>query len=130
MCEQGRTIKLIQRHTGMMLKVSGALLNMSECQYTTKHLVSLATKMALSANAGGVLRWFVTPAATTQGYKPELREELEQLALRHGCKLELLRSKVGHMCLMLIPEGDCPDLYAANVAEARAIIIPFLTTPE
>ena len=80
--------------------------------------------MVLSACCGGILRWFATPAATDKWNAQHSAAAQAAVAARHGCSLELLRSRIGHMCLMLVPHStllfsdEAPDAVPTDAAVA------------
>ena len=99
---KGRNISLIRKYSGLNIKVDDYMVRMSDVKSKNPN-PELAWRMVVSACYGGILRWFETPYATKKGYPKERVEELQQCASKFGCGLELLRSRRGHMCLMLIP---------------------------
>jgi len=120
---KGRNISLIRKCSGMVLHIRGNTVFMSKQRASSKP--DLAVRMVLSACCGGILRWFVTQAATNTGYPLEKIHSYELLAQAQCCTLKLLRARSGHMCLMLIP--DLPDAatvddmngFRERLAEAR-----------
>jgi len=99
---RGRNISLIRKYTGMLITIDQYVVHMSPIRHN--HDFQLAWRMVFSASYGGILRWFETPQATKRGYPRERWEELEQLASTMNFSLDLLRSRRGHMCLILIPQ--------------------------
>ena len=86
--------------------------------------------------------------ATREGFPDHLVPTLRATALRHECDLELLRSRRGHMCLMLLPrlplqpsdDADsakeeepllrfCFDEFRTRIRAARDELLPALTGP-
>ena len=121
---KGRNISLIRKCSGMLIHIR------ENAVYTTKLRSSsnpgLASRMVLSACCGGILRWFVTQAATQNGYPPDQAATLEGLAQTHHCDIKLLRARCGHMCLMLIPTADDPGNreYLASARKALLEVLP------
>ena len=144
----GRNTALVRHLTGTTLLVLGDhVYGASPAKAPAKAQAKAPTKappkavgaktMALSMAAGGVLRWFVTPQATAHGFPPERQEALRALAATHGCALELLRARRGHMCLLLLAaaataeggEGDNndeEDAIRARVRGAREALLAAL----
>ena len=128
---KGRNISLIRKYSGMGIYIKSDMVTMT-CQ-RSRASPELAWRMVLSACYGGILRWFETPNATKKGYPEEKKADLESLAMKYGCSLDLLRSKRGHMCLMLIPQLNVgedyrPDLHdfedmKGKVKEAREALL-------
>lgn len=119
---KGRNIALIRKWSGMHISISGTSVVLTRQKPTSKP--DLAVRMILSACNGGILRWFVTAAATHAGYPFDRVHELQLLAQSHQCSLKLLRARCGHMCLMLIPDETLcsPEkLAAARVALLDAL---------
>jgi hypothetical protein len=121
---KGRNISLIRKASGMLIHIR------DNAVYTTKlrpaSKPDLASRMVLSACCGGILRWFVTQAATQNGYPIDQVAALEAIAQTHHCELKLLRARCGHMCLMLIPTGDSRE----HIAEARKALLEVLPSPK
>ena len=140
----GRNTALVRHLTGTTLLVLGDhVYGASPAKAPAKAPTKAPPKavgaktMALSMAAGGVLRWFVTPQATAHGFPPERQEALRALAATHGCALELLRARRGHMCLLLLAaaataeggEGDNndeEDAIRARVRGAREALLAAL----
>jgi len=122
----GRNAALILKITGVPVRVEGEdvyALKKGEDNGGSGKL--LAHRMALSMSAGGVLRWFVTPTSTAHGYPVDRQAALRALAEERGCDLQLLRSRRGHMCLLLIVK----DTEAREqVRTARDALLLALTT--
>ena len=122
---KGRNISLIRKCTGMVLTIKDETVTMTKQRPSAKP--ALAVRMVLSACCGGILRWFVTQAATAEGYPLDKIHSFEQIALKHKCILRLLRARNGHMCLMLIPDLPATPLatdadqalFRDHLAEAR-----------
>jgi len=99
---KGRNISLIRKFTGMLITIENSMVSMTPSR--PRHVnPDLAWKMVMSACYGGILRWFETPYATKKGYPADKVEELQTLAMSFNCTLDLLRSRRGHLCLMLVP---------------------------
>ena len=98
----------------------------------------LAWRLAFSASCGGVLRWFLVPAATKEGYPKHKIGMFKAMAADFECNIELLRSRKGHMCLMLIPKLNFPEFpavvplesevarFRVLIQQAREVILPVL----
>ena len=126
----GRNTALIFKASGVPVRVSGEevyALRRREGAAASAEDASLAHRMALSMSAGGVLRWFVTPTATAHGYPPERQATLGALADARGCDLQLLRSRRGHMCLLLVVR-TLDDEARERVRTARDALLLALTT--
>ena len=120
---KGRNISLIRKCSGMILSIKGDTISMTKQRPSSKP--SLAVRMVLSACCGGILKWFVTQAATQDGYPPDKSKAYEALARSHRCTLRLLRARCGHMCLMLVPDMPATPLLlldAEQLALSRAHI--------
>jgi len=135
---KGRNISLIRKYSGMGIYIKSDMVSMT--YQRGRATPELAWRMVLSACYGGILRWFETPIATKKGYPEEKKADLEALAMKYSCSLDLLRSKRGHMCLMLIPQLNIgedyrPDIHdfedmKGKVKEAReALLIALEPTP-
>lgn len=98
----GRNTALVFKTTGVSVVVSGEDIWATPRAASKPPDMELARRMALSMSVGGVLRWFVTPMATTKGFPSDRQESLRALAAERGCDLLLLRSKRGHLCLLLV----------------------------
>lgn len=98
---KGRNISLIRKFSGMAIYIRDNAVSMVPQRFDAD--ADLAKRMVFSACYGGILRWFETPAATKKGFPDEKVAELKKLAESFYMSIELLRSKRGHMCLMLIP---------------------------
>ena len=134
--EAGFVVGAGGRNTGLIFKASGVTVRVDgEDVYALSSTskadadVPLAHRMALSMSAGGVLRWFVTPMATTKGFPNERQAELRTLAEERGCSLELTRSRRGHMCLLLIVK-ELDDQARERVRAARNAVLIALSAPE
>lgn len=99
---RGRNISIIRKFTGMLISISDDVVKMIPSRPHNTN-PELAWRMVLSACYGGILRWFETPFATSKGYPNNKVDELQSIAASYNCTLDLLRSRRGHMCLMLIP---------------------------
>lgn len=99
---RGRNISLIRKYTHMLITIDNYVVHMKPIRENPNF--ELAWRMVFSASYGGILRWFETPQATKRGYPKERWGELETLAAGLDFSLDLLRSRRGHMCLMLIPQ--------------------------
>jgi hypothetical protein len=131
---KGRNISLIRKYSGMLITINNGVVYMSPSRKT--YDIELAWKLVLSACYGGILRWFENPYATKKGYPPDRYEELNNLAASHQFDLMLLRSRKGHMCLVLIPQfkvpgeniNDCPtstdlDFFRNKIQTARQHVL-------
>lgn len=98
---KGRNISLIRKFSGMIISIRDQDVVMCKSKATSD--VITAWRMVVSACYGGILRWFETPYATMKGYPENRVPEFEKIAKNYDCELQLLRSRRGHMCLMLIP---------------------------
>ena len=113
---RGRNISLIRKYTHMLITIDNYVVHMQPIR--PNHDFELAWRMVFSASYGGILRWFETPQATKRGYPKERSEELEALAAGLDFSLDLLRSRRGHMCLMLIPQFKIASMdHALNDTE-------------
>ena len=99
---KGRNISLIRKFSGMAIYIKNNMVSMIPQRPNAS--AEMAWRMVLSACFGGILRWFDTPHATKKGYPDDRIEEFEAMAAIHDASIDLLRSKRGHMCLMLIPQ--------------------------
>ena len=106
---KGRNVALIRKHTGFSVRIQGMDVwltapkgSSSAADRDERRL--LACRMALSACTGGVLRWFVTPQSTRDGFSDALRPLLERTAAAHRCDVRALRSHKGHVCVLLLPQ--------------------------
>ena len=99
---RGRNLALIREYTGMViqLKKDGKVEMTKSSLHSDPHA---AYCMALSSSYGGIIHWFKTRRATEKGYPREKEAELQSIASTFQCTLQLLRSRQGHMCLILIP---------------------------
>ena len=127
----GRNVSLIRKYTkvGIYIREGGAIwMRFNKNNAASEPLK--AWRMVLSACGGGILRWFSTPKSTQRWYSDHNAATLNAVAECHGCTLELLRSNVGHMCLMLIPSNlqftcDYNNNYRpeeASLAQVRAML--------
>ena len=98
---KGRNISLIRKFSGMAIFIKNDVVSMIPQRSSADP--DLAWRMVLSACYGGILRWFDTPNATKKGYPDDKTGVFEALASSYDASIDLLRSKRGHMCLMLIP---------------------------
>ena len=132
---KGRNISLIRKCSGMILSIKGDTVSMTKQRPSSKP--ALAVRMVLSACCGGILRWFVTQAATQEGYPFDKIHSFEELAQSHKCTLRLLRARSGHMCLMLIPDMPAEPLatdadqaiFREHLAAARVALLEALAPP-
>ncbi len=117
---KGRNISLVRKFAGMDLEIRG--LDVFATPFCSKADPLLGRQLALSACTGGVLRWFVTPRATEEGYPDHLQAGLKALADTFHCDLEPLRSRRGHVCLMLVPRLSLllPPLAAYCISSSGA----------
>jgi hypothetical protein len=114
---KGRNIALVRKFAGMELVIRG--LEVWATPFCAKADPLLARQMALSACTGGVLRWFVTPRATEAGYPNHVQSALKALANDYHCDLQALRSRRGHVCLMLVPRlSYAPPYTTTNTTTA------------
>lgn len=123
---KGRNISLIRKCSGMIIHIRGPTVFMSKQRPSAKP--DLAARMVFSACNGGILRWFVTQAATNTGYPLEKIHIYEAIAHDHACTLKLLRARCGHMCLMLIPDTVPSSSSRENLAEARKLLLDALSS--
>jgi len=135
---KGRNISIIRKYTGVSINIRDNVVYVTPQRQRSD--VELARRMSISACCGGVLRWFVTPAATKKGFPEHCEAELRALAYKHQCALELLRSRRGHMCLMLIPDPsslltneDAEDHFSTEhlrslVYSARVVLLEALSS--
>lgn len=121
---KGRNISLIRKYTEMLITVQNNVVHYVPVRKNSNIL--LAWKMVMSACYGGILRWFETPYATKKGYPADRVEELQTLANSMNFSLELLRSRKGHMCLMLLPNilfpSDSTALNPSQIEECKTSI--------
>lgn len=121
---KGRNISLIRKYTEMLITIQNNVVHYVPMRKNTDYL--LAWKMVLSACYGGILRWFETPYATKKGYPAERVTELQNLANSMNFSLDLLRSRKGHMCLMLVPNilfpSNSTSLTAYQIEECKSSI--------
>ena len=111
----GRNVSLIRKHTKVAIYIRDGGAVWMQAKWPNSD-TRRAWRMVLSACCGGILRWFATPAAT-QKWCTEQHAAGEVIAERYGCTLELLRSRVGHMCLMLVPSDE--QLFGSGGAAAH-----------
>jgi len=121
---KGRNISLIRKYTDMLITVQNNTVHYVPMKKNPD--VLLAWKMVLSACHGGILRWFETPYATKKGYPSERVTELQNLANSMNFSLDLLRSRKGHMCLMLLPNilfpSNSTSLTSFQIEECKSSI--------
>jgi hypothetical protein len=133
---KGRNISLIRKFSGMAIYIKGEQVSMVRQRPNASH--EMAWRMVLSACYGGILRWFDNPNATKRGYPDESVEYLESIAAKYSLSIDLLRSKRGHMCLMLIPQlsvksvNDRPtddqiQEFKIKLQEARVLLLEALS---
>ena len=129
---KGRNISLIRKFSGMAIYIRDDQVSMVPQRFNAN--ADLAQRMVLSACYGGILRWFDTPAATKRGYPDDRVPALEELAGSFDMSIDLLRSKRGHMCLMLIPQPtennylmDHLEIVKAKISEARVALLEALS---
>ena len=101
MGSKGRNISLVRKYSGMAIFIRAK--DVCMMPQRNKPDALLALKLSLSASTGGVLRWFVTPQATRDGYPEHIVPLLKRAAYDHECDLEVMRSRRGHVCIMLVP---------------------------
>ena len=105
---KGRNVALIRKHTGFSVRIQGMDVWLTTttagdaADRDERRL--LACRMALSACTGGVLRWFVTPQSTRDGFSDAARPLLERTAAAYRCDVRALRSHKGHVCVLLLPQ--------------------------
>ena len=120
----------------MAIYIKGEQVSMVRQRPNASH--EMAWRMVLSACYGGILRWFDNPNATKRGYPDESVEYLESIAAKYSLSIDLLRSKRGHMCLMLIPQlsvksvNDRPtddqiQEFKIKLQEARVLLLEALS---
>jgi hypothetical protein len=114
---KGRNISLIRKFSGMAIYIRDDKVSMVPQRFNAN--TDLAQRMVLSACYGGILRWFDTPAATKRGYPEERISEMEKLAGTFDMCIDLLRSKRGHMCLMLIPQPADNIMLSIETVKAK-----------
>jgi hypothetical protein len=133
---KGRNISLIRKFSGMAIYIKGDQVSMVQQRPNANH--EMAWRMILSACYGGILRWFDNPNATKKGYPDEHVSFLESIAATCDLSIDLLRSKRGHMCLMLIPQltvksiKDRPSdeqilYFKTKLQEARVLLLEALS---
>ena len=129
---KGRNISLIRKFSGMAIYIRDDQVSMVPQRFNAN--ADLAQRMVLSACYGGILRWFDTPAATKRGYPDDRVPALEELAGSFDMSIDLLRSKRGHMCLMLSPQPteniflmDHLEIVKAKISEARVALLEALS---
>ena len=117
---KGRNISMISHRCGAWLNLDNQTLTVR--QWRKNFDEDLTRRMIYSACHGGIVRWFTLPSVTDTYYPFHQRDKLEKLALdTFQCKLELFRSKRGHLCLMLVPnkvEGEVTQLQLQKGREA------------
>ena len=117
----GRNTALVHKTTGVSIFVEPAGGVFGLPRNNADADLALARRMALSMASGGVLRWFVTPLATERGFPADKQPVLRALANAYGCELQLLQSKRGHKCLLLVFIADASSeaSSSSNDEEAR-----------
>ena len=107
---KGRNVALIRKHTGFSVRIQGMDVWLTTTTTAGGDAADrderrlLACRMALSACTGGVLRWFVTPQSTRDGFSDAARPLLERTAAAYRCDVRALRSHKGHVCVLLLPQ--------------------------
>ena len=133
----GRNTALVHKTTGVSIFVEPAGGVFGLPRNNADADLALARRMALSMASGGVLRWFVTPLATERGYPADKQPALRALANAYGCELQLLQSKRGHKCLLLVFIADASSEASSSsndeeartrVQLAREVLLAALTT--
>jgi hypothetical protein len=133
---KGRNISLIRKFSGMAIYIKGEQVSMVRQRPNANP--EMAWRMVLSACYGGILRWFDNPNATKRGYPDENVEYLESIAAKYNLTIDLLRSKRGHMCLMLIPQFSVKSIkdrptddqiqeFKIKLQEARVLLLEALS---
>ncbi len=89
---KGRNIALIRKCSGMLISISGTSVVLKRQRPSSKP--DLAVRMILSACHGGILRWFVTAAATHEGHPFDRIHELELLAQSSEASESAMRAHV------------------------------------
>ena len=125
----GRNTALVFKVAGVPVRVDGETVYALRRRDSAACDLALAHRMALSMSAGGVLRWFVTPVATAQGYPPERQAALCALAEARGCDLQLLRSRRGHMCLLLVVQTLDAEARERVRTVRDALLLALTTAP-
>jgi hypothetical protein len=97
---RGRNLALIAHRSRAVLWVVKQKQEVHLLLPTTTPNLLLAWRMMIAFLTGGALRWCVTPA---QSKRCEPTAELKALAATVDCDLELLPSRRGHTCLLLLP---------------------------
>ena len=123
---KGRNAGLVQRYAGLRVVIR-ADCDVLVTPARTKVDPLLARRIVLATSLGGVLRWFVTPKATIEGYPAASADALRAAAKEFACDLVTMRShrgmcvrvfafafcvfnprSAGHVCLLLLPILEVP----------------------
>ena len=98
---KGRNAGLVQRYAGLRVLIR----NDTEV-YATPARVKvdplLARRITLATSLGGVLRWFVTPKATAEGFPEALANDARAAAKECMCDLVTMRSHRGTTTFLLL----------------------------
>ena len=94
---KGRNAGLVQRYAGLRVVIR-ADCDVLVTPARTKVDPLLARRIVLATSLGGVLRWFVTPKATIEGYPAASADALRAAAKEFACDLVTMRSHRG-MCM-------------------------------
>ena len=95
---KGRNAGLVQRYAGLRVVIR-ADCDVLVTPARTKVDPLLARRIVLATSLGGVLRWFVTPKATIEGYPAASADALRAAAKEFACDLVTMRSHRGMMCM-------------------------------
>lgn len=123
---RGRNISLICKFARVYMSIEdNHMVTFTPRKNSSEHSLDLAHRMMISMIAGGVLRWFNHPAATNKYFHPSVRAELENMvAATSQCTLELLRSRNGHLCLVVLANSDANLEYVEEqIRNLRPILL-------
>lgn len=118
---KGRNIALVRKHSDM-----GIFFNeITNEVYMTVNLHNMqnhskaknAWQFTLSVCFGGIIKWFENINSVTQKYPISKKETCIQVALKHQCSLDLIKSSKNknHFCLILLPQLNFPDFFDEKI---------------
>ena len=121
----GRNVSLVRKHTGVRLVIRGIEVFMIPASPPEPADLGaellMAKRLAFSSSIGGVLRWFVTPQATLHGFPDHKVPEWSRLADSYACDLQSLRSRKGHICVLLVPRMTATIVDGATEEEEEEL---------